>query len=184
MAVSILESLVLRGVSVRCDGKTIGLRLGTSYKAALRAPTLPFSMRHPSPGTRDTNPPADGPGHEATGSVFGAVSGAGRSHCRAGVPSRRSPARSAGRTIPSGWAAVEGGPKPAAASLSLIGARVVASVREVPSGRLATAHASGLQGQGLQPVAGYAAERWAVGRVWHQSASRTPSASTWGKGVC
>ena len=49
MAVFTLESLVLRGVSVLCGGKSVNSRLGTEYPAGLLAPTVGHPMPHPMP---------------------------------------------------------------------------------------------------------------------------------------
>ena len=46
-----LETLVLRGVSVRRDGQRVNLRLG-SYGTEMQAKAIPFSMRHSSVGCR------------------------------------------------------------------------------------------------------------------------------------
>src|SRR5437879_4233980 len=116
MAVFTLESLVLRGVAVLRGGPTVNLRLGTSA-VAKRTSGIPFSMRHPSPGCRqEFNRPADRPDRVGYDPAGVAAPGIGRSRSRAGVLSRRSPARSAGRAIPSGWSTAEGGPEPAAAA--------------------------------------------------------------------
>ena len=185
MAVTHLESLVLRGVSVGCDGQTVGLRLGTSYAGGRRAPGNPFSMRHPSPGCRqDDNRPADRPDRAARGPVGKAAFGAGRSRSRAGVLSRRSPARIAGRAIPSGWSPAVGGPEPtAAACLCLAQARPAASVGEALPGRLTTATARALPDTGFTPVVRGGAKPGVAGLTGWKPAGRTPVASTRGKGV-
>jgi hypothetical protein len=105
MAVYKLENLVLRGVSVLCDGKAVELCLGAS-EATVRAPEVRISMRHPSPGYPQANPnsQADRPIHDVKRVVDDAAFGAGRSRSRAGVLSRRSPATLAGKTT-LGWSA-------------------------------------------------------------------------------
>jgi len=49
MAVFTLVSLVLRGVSVRCGGESVNLRLGTEYTAGPQAPTVGHPMPHSMP---------------------------------------------------------------------------------------------------------------------------------------
>jgi len=99
MAVYTLESLVLRGVSVLCDGRAVELCHGAS-ETAVQTPEVRISMRHPSPGYPQANPNsrADGQDHDAKRDVALAAFGTGRSRSRAGVLSRRSPASSAGET--------------------------------------------------------------------------------------
>ncbi len=111
-----METLVPCGVSVLCDGRAVGLRLG-SNEAMPQAKAIPISMRHPS--------------HDCAGAVPDAVSwsfpanafagnqasyGAGRSLGHAGVLVRRSPAILAGRTRPCGRSRVTGGPSLTAAA--------------------------------------------------------------------
>lgn len=51
MAVITAKTWVLRGVCVLRDVKAGEVRLGTrQYQGLRQAPTIPFSMRHPSPG--------------------------------------------------------------------------------------------------------------------------------------
>jgi hypothetical protein len=51
MAVITAKTWVLRGVCVLRDAKAGEVRLGTrQYQGLRQAPTIPFSMRHPSPG--------------------------------------------------------------------------------------------------------------------------------------
>jgi hypothetical protein len=185
MAVTHLESLVLRGVTVGCDGQTVGLRLGTSYAGGRRAPEDSSSMRHPSPGCRqDFNRPADRPDRVAYGPVAEAAFGAGRSRSRAGVLSRRSPARIAGRTIPSRWSPAVGGPElTAAARLCPVQGQAVASVSEALPGRPSTANARALPGKGFTPVVQGGTKRGDAGLTGWKPASSTPVASTGGKGV-
>jgi hypothetical protein len=108
MAVYTLESLVLRGVSVLCDGRAVELCLGAS-EAAVQIPEVRISMRHLSPGypQANPNPQAERPVHVVKHDVDKAAFGAGRSRSRAGVLSRRSPAIPAGRTTPRGWSTPE-----------------------------------------------------------------------------
>jgi hypothetical protein len=50
MAVITATNRVLRGVCVRTDVKAGWVRLVPQYQDQLQAPSIPFSMRHPSPG--------------------------------------------------------------------------------------------------------------------------------------
>src|SRR3954454_22446481 len=88
MAVSTLESLVLRGVSVRPDGQAVELRRGASVPAG--APAIRIAMQHPSHADQRYNPAREVDNPLAGGY---AASGAGRPLGRAAVLSRRSPAR-------------------------------------------------------------------------------------------
>jgi hypothetical protein len=108
MAVYTLESLVLRGVSVLCDGKAVELCLGAS-ETAVQSPEVRISMRHPSPGYPQANPNSlgDRQVHDVKRVADEAAFGAGRSRGRAGVLSRRSPAITAGRTTLRGWSTPE-----------------------------------------------------------------------------
>ena len=141
MAVSHLESLVLRGVSVLGDGSAVSLRLG-SYEAKTQAPkATPFSTRHPSPGCQSDMPETSGrPFPTANANGNGAAPWAGRLS-RAGVLGRRSPAASAGRTNVKRWSHAVGGPKfTAAVRLCSSWAKQAASVADVLSGRPLTLH--------------------------------------------
>jgi hypothetical protein len=186
MAVLNLSSLVLRGVSVLRDGQTVNLlRRDASYAAIAGAPTVRISMRHPSSGCGQAfMQPAGRPDHEDEDLVAGAAPGAGRPLSRAGVLSRRSPARTAGQAILFGWPPAVGGPKPTAATgLCLIKAGPVASVGEGTSGRLTTVHARALPGNGNQPVVRRKAYwRLTVVPVGTKPAGWTLPASTRGKG--
>jgi hypothetical protein len=186
MAVLNLSSLVLRGVSVLGDGQTVNrLRRDASATAIAGAPTIRISMRHPSSGCQQAfMQPAERLVHEDENLVAQAVPGAGRSLSRAGVLSRRSPARIAGQAILFGWSPAVGGPKPTAvAGLCLLKARPVASVGEGTSGRLTTVHAQALPGYGNQPVNWKKAQwRLTVVPAGYKPAGWTPPASTRGKG--
>jgi hypothetical protein len=143
MAVSHVESLVLRGVSVVRDGRTIGLRLD-SYEAKPQSfQATPFSMRHPSPGCRTPMPETGGrpfPTSNTLGNGARPV-WAGRPGRRAGVLGRRSPAPSAGGTNVHRWFPAVGGPKfTAAVRLCPFGAKQAASVADVFSRRPSTLH--------------------------------------------
>jgi len=169
MAVLLLDSLVLRGVSVLSDGKTVGLRLGFGSAAVSQAPGI-ASVPHPLPGRQDFYPPADNPDRVATSHVDGAMSGAGRSRRRAGSPSCRS------------WASNARGPKQAAAA-NWFPKRTgfVASVREGTPLHAATAPSTVLSARVYEPQVRYAGKR-AVESAGRLTAGRT-SASTWGMGV-
>jgi hypothetical protein len=98
MAAITLKTLVLRGVHVVRD--VVTGRTGMGFAAKVQAP-LPIlshpSSRYQQPHRPDRqlclNPDADN-----------AEERAGRPERETGVPSRRSPAMSAGRAIPLGWA--------------------------------------------------------------------------------
>jgi hypothetical protein len=155
MFVSILESLVLRGVSVLCDGQTVKvLPLGTSVEAERQAPGIGNSMRHPSHGYRPVRKQPSLWRDHAAGDRMAdnASDGAGRSLGRARALSRRSFARFAERAIRYGCAFANGG-----------------STLANSSGRL--------------PAAIYAGSRSTVRLAWSKPASRTPPASTRGNGV-
>jgi hypothetical protein len=79
MAAYSLESLVLRSVSVRGDGQTVGLCLGTNE--AVRMPGVRIFMRHPSHGYPQANPNsrADRRDHDAKRVAATAAIGTGRS---------------------------------------------------------------------------------------------------------
>ena len=91
MFVKMLESLVLRDVSVRLDGAVAGARLGFGYLAESQPREVPFfSMRHAGGASvaepqgdraRGHNPPVDNP----------VALRAGRSVRLAGVLNRRTP---------------------------------------------------------------------------------------------
>jgi hypothetical protein len=184
MAVITLESLVQRGVSVLRGGQAVNTRLGTSDTADAQTPGVLVSMRHPSPGCgREFIPPVVRRGHADQARVDGAAPGAGRSRSRAGVLSRRSPARTAGGAILYGWSPSNGGPESAAAArLCLKKARPVAPAAEVPSGRQA-ARARAVPGHRYNPAAGYGEQCLTAGVAWCKPATRTPPASMRGKGV-
>jgi hypothetical protein len=171
-----LESLVLHGVCARDGGKALTLRLGTSGKVDRQAPEVRISMRHPSCGPR-AFAPAGWPVDVGNPGVDGVPHGAGRSLRLAGVLSR-SAARTAGRAFPFGWP--HGGQAAAAANPGRITAGSVASVREVPSRRLAVA------GTGALPQRGYRRSARCCPTAtpaWCKPAVRTPPASTWGTAV-
>ena len=125
MAISHVESLVLRGVSVLGDGQAVGLRTG-SYTANAPTPkATPFSKRHPSLGCEAMPERSE---------RLNAVLWAGRLS-RAGVLGCRS------RTIDHRWSATVGGPLfTAAARLCPNWAKQPAPVGDVFSGRPSTLH--------------------------------------------
>ncbi len=180
MAVSHVESLVLRGVSVPGDGSAVSLRLG-SYEAKTRTPkATPFSMRHPSPGCQAVMPETSGrPFPTANARGNGVAPRAGRLS-RAGVLGRRSPAASAGRTNVQRWSHAVGGPKfTAAVRLCLPWAKPAASVADVFSRRPFNLHDFAFQRFGRDE------------RGWQGSSARItgpatrtpPAASTRGDGL-
>jgi hypothetical protein len=98
MAVFTLETLVLRGVSVRCDGKTVELRRGASAQTTDWTPEIPFSMRRPSQGVieqTEHDQLATRQHHDHL--MVARVAGAGRSLRSIGACGRRSLASNARR---------------------------------------------------------------------------------------
>jgi hypothetical protein len=107
MANKTLESLVLRGSTVLMGGTAGNPRLGASYAANGKPPAVRISLRHPSLDYGQEFQPVRRPDHADHLCMDSmAATGAGRSHCRAGVLSRRSHAIAA-----LGVVACEGGPK-------------------------------------------------------------------------
>jgi hypothetical protein len=157
MAAFTLVSLSLRGVAVNCDCANVELRLGSSYKAGYGTPEIPFSMRHPSQAT--TQEPFGNPAdqHDPILDVERADSGAGRSLGLAGVLSRSIPTTFVGRT--------------ALSQSDTNGATVTAN---------STARHSITAGK--QPAATEMC-RSELGGAWCKPATRTPPASTWGRGI-
>jgi hypothetical protein len=104
-----LESLVLRGVSVLRDEVAVGLRLGTSPKANGQTPGIGNSNRHPAPGGgKPEGQPGSGP--DVDYSTKGILPGAGRSRslgARVLPETARTTSSAAAnrRAIPAGFAA-------------------------------------------------------------------------------
>jgi hypothetical protein len=101
MAALKLEFVVLRGAAVVVDGKATGLRFG-SY-AVQQVPTVPFSMRHPSPGCREDRTESPQRIRNRRNGADSAAVRADRPDSLAGVLVRRSPARNQGRAVLLGW---------------------------------------------------------------------------------
>jgi hypothetical protein len=81
MALYTLESLVLRGVSVLCDGKALNLRLGTSVEPVVPISAVDNSMYPLSDARPDNAQPVGGHNHQVPNQVEKpAIEGAGRSH--------------------------------------------------------------------------------------------------------
>ncbi len=179
MAALNLVSLVLRGVVVRCDRVNVGLRLGTSYQAGRGNPEIPFSMRHPSQGymREPFGKPADR--HDPVTDVADADSGAGRSLGLAGVLSRSIPTSEVGRITPM-WSGATGGTVLTTARLTSLATNAVAAGNEADS-RLANAKPRLSVVGAKAPQAGLC--RSEVGQPWCKPATRTPPASTWGRGT-
>ena len=156
MAAFNLVSLVLRGVAVRCDRVNVELRLDAGYKASPGTPEMPFSMRHPSQGNQQETfgNPADRP--ERILDVDGADSGAGRSLGLAGVLRRMTPTTFVGRT--------------ALRQSEVNGATVTVN----SNARLSVT-------TGPKPASAELC-RSEIGEAWCKPATRTPPASTWGRG--
>jgi hypothetical protein len=180
MAALNLVSLVLRGVAVRWDRANVGLRLGASYQDGAGTPEIPFSMRHPSQG--NTREPFGKPADrlDPVMNVDDADSGAGRSLGLAGVLSRSIPTAEVGRTTPE-WFGANGGTVLTTASLPSLATHAAAAGHEADS-RLAD----------IKPRLSVAADtkppqaelcRLEVGETWCKPATRTPPASTWGRGT-
>jgi hypothetical protein len=179
MLLNTLESLVLRNVNVVNGGLTVEpLRRGPGYQTDSQTPEVPISKRHPSQGAKQAvMQPAGRLNDAMTDGVVDAVFGAGRSRRRAGVLSRRSAVLAAA----SGGAVL-----PAAACLCRIPpADHVATGSEGNSGRpTTTRNLSFTTGVRPIPAAGRVNDRpTTVGMVWCKPATRTPPASTRGKGV-
>jgi hypothetical protein len=140
MAISHLESLVLRVVSVLRDGPAVGLRLG-SYEGKAQTQATPISMRHPSLGEPTFVPETKRPQFPtATNRGNCAAPWAGRLS-RAGVLGRRSLAQSAGRTNVHRWSETVGEPQfTAAVRLCLPWAKHAAPVADVLSMRPSDLH--------------------------------------------
>lgn len=177
-----LVSLVLRGVAVLRDSANVELRLlGTSYKAGVGTPEMPFSMRHPSQGY--TQEPFGNPAdrHAHILDVGGVDSGAGRSLGLAGVLSRSIPTTFVGRTAfrqsDSNGATVI----PTTISPSSLAKTATVPGQQASFGSLVNSHARQSVATGHQP-AGAEWCRLAVGEAWCKPATRTPPASTWGRG--
>jgi hypothetical protein len=130
MVVCTLQSLVLRGVSVVCDGQSVGLRLGAESQAAWPTTEIRTNPRHPSRNRERGFSPAQRIDDHAEYDrmAASAASGAGRSLRRDGVLSRRSRASSAGSAIPTGWRKPEGTPK------SMTAKRLLTTSKRMPAG--------------------------------------------------
>jgi hypothetical protein len=159
MVLNTLESLVLRNVNVVNGGLTVEpLRLAPGYQPDSQTPEVPISKRHPSQGVRPVAMQLAGrPVDAMRDGVTDAVFGAGRSRRHAGVRSRRS-----GVSL-----------LPAAACLCRIPpADHKATGSDGNSGRLTTTRNLSFTNERLSTVA----------VAWRKPATRTPPASTRGKG--
>jgi len=170
-----LAHLVLRGVTVLCDGANVELRHGASTKAGRGTPEIPFSMRHPSQGyTQEPfGKPADQNCHRNDG---GDDSGAGRSLGLAGVLSRSTSttflsdglpadtAKSVGRTALR-WSGTNGGTALTTARLSSLATTATAARGEVNSGLLVNSNARTAVVTGVTPVV-TGGTRSEVGEAW------------------
>jgi hypothetical protein len=181
MAALNLVSLVLRGVAVRCDSVNVELRHGTSYKASPETPEIPFSIRHPSQGylQEPFGNPADR--RNLIIDENGVDSGAGRSLGLAGVLSRSIPTTFVGQTVLGRSGANGATVLPSTASPSSLTMTATATGHAGNSGQLVTSRAR------LSIVAAQAAasrlQRSEMGEAWCKPATRTPPASTWGRGI-
>jgi len=171
MAVMTLESLVLCGVSVLCDGLTVNPRLGTGY-GDKQNPTTRLTMRHPSPDYRQGFMPSAG-AIEPTVADRGAdarVGGTGRSRWRAGVSVVTCHARTLGTTIPQGWSTRRGGLKPMVkANLCGSQAQSAMSVGEVSRSVSSPRQPAALACAGSLPSRAPEQMRFGVGRADSQA---------------
>lgn len=181
MAAFNLVSLVLRGVAVLCDRVNVELRLGASYKASPGTPEIPFSMRHPSQGITQEpfGNPADQP--ERIDDVYGADSGAGRSLGLAGVLSRSIPTTFVGRTLLAGSVANGATVFPTTGCLSSLAKTATTAGQPATSGSLVSSTTMQAITAGVKPR-NARLHRNECGEAWCKPATRTPPASTWGRG--
>jgi hypothetical protein len=179
MVLNTLESLVLRNVNAVNGGLTVQpLRLESGYQTDSQTPEILISRRHPSQGVRPVAMQLAGrPVDAMRDGVTDAVFGAGRSRRHAGVRSRRSAV----------LATAGGGAElPAAACLCRIPpADHVATGSADNSGRLTTTRNLSFTtgGKTIPPTGLVNEKRLAVAVAWCKPATRTPPASTRGKGV-
>lgn len=178
MVVTNLESLVLNGFAVLSVGKAGNPRLGTSDTA--KTPEVRISMRHPSHSYGQEFQPAMRPNRADYLRVDSlVVYEAGRSHCCAGVLSRRSFADSSNLSASAG-----GTVSATAMRLGSAKSRRAAFVSESASGRLATLNATILAAKGGTTSKVIAVvKRCPAGLAWCKPANETLPASTWGFGV-
>ena len=179
MAALNLVSLVLRGVVVRCGRANVGLRLGTSYQDGPRNPEIPFSMRHPSQGCKQEPFAIPADRRDPVMNVDDADSGAGRSLGLAGVLSRSIPTSQVGRATPT-WPGATGGTVLTTARLTSLATTAAAAGHEATA-RLADIKPRLSVAGDQPPQAGLC--RSEVGQSWCKPATRTPPASTWGRGT-
>jgi len=179
MAALNLASLVLRGVVVRCGRANVSLRLGTSYQDGPRNPEIPFSMRHPSQGCKQEPFAIPADRRDPVMNVDDADSGAGRSLGLAGVLSRSAPTSAVGRTAPT-WSGATGGTVLTTAHLRSLATFAAAAGNEAAA-RLADIKPRLSVAGDQPPQAGLC--RSEVGQSWCKPATRTPPASTWGRGT-
>lgn len=155
MAVINLESLVLCGVAVPSNGKTVNLRHETSDVAMVRTPVVGISKRHPQPGyARDYTPPTKRLDDRTERPMAQAVFGAGRSRRQAGVLSRSSLGNGS-RAIPSEWSPIHGGAASPAAACWCFTAQHTAFAGKTASEHVRAVHARSI------PVSGILAKRLA-----------------------
>jgi hypothetical protein len=183
MAAFMLDSLVLRVISVLRDEIADTLRRGTSYAAGDKTPEIPFSMRHPSHGWQlALNKPAQQPDPVVDLDLVAAAAiGTGRSRRRSGALCR-STAMSAYRAVLSKTSRLPGREKlPAATSRCRIPTRLVALGGETLSGQRATERFTTTHETGLPGFVGVA--KRTVTKVGVTSTARIPPVSTRGTGM-
>ena len=83
------QTRVLRGVVAVRGGQDAWVRLGGNDRAYGKTPRFPISMRHPSPSSAASNPPAARLNRFLEQDADAAAMRAGRSACSAGVLARR-----------------------------------------------------------------------------------------------
>ena len=130
MVVCTLQSVVLRGVSVVCDGQSVGLRLGAESKPAWPTTEIRTNPRHPSHNRERGFMPAQRTDEHAEYDrmAASAATGAGRSLRCDGILSRRSRASIAGSAIPTEWRKPQGAPK------SMTAKRLLRTSQRTPAG--------------------------------------------------
>jgi hypothetical protein len=179
MAAFILDSLVLRGVTVLCDGQAVELRRGSSDPAGGSTPEVCISMRNPSLGWRTGfNAPAKRY-HQAVDldGVAQAAQGAGRSHGQVRVSCSRGAATFAARAV-SLTAHLSGGEElPIAIALAARTAKVTALGSETSSAhdpitRLTRMFETGSTGSVMS------GKRRGTGKYGRTPPARIPPAST------
>jgi len=174
MAAFMLESLVLRGVTVLRDELAVGLRSGTGEKANMHAPGIRNSKRHPSPGCRlpDLQPVV---GPVVDYSTPGVTPGAGRSRRQFGAHVLPGGTRTPGR-LTTEQPTFGGTPSAIAAMRSAIPAGLAALASEARLLPLAARQSEDLRAE--LASARTVLQTLPVKPSWRKPAGRTPPVST------